>query len=85
MVNVYVTLAEIPRSKRSKTENIFLVLSVKEQHLKKHGEEVYSSLLADLLLLERGVEVNGRFIKAGVLVYLGDNLELHSVGGFSQE
>ncbi len=83
IVNVYATLAELPKSIRSKTENKFLILSVKEKHLKKHQCEVYKPLIDDLKLLETGVTVNGKAFKAGLLVHLGDNLEAHLIAGLS--
>jgi hypothetical protein len=36
VVNVYFALAEINKSQRSKTENFFLTLSVKEAYLKQY-------------------------------------------------
>jgi hypothetical protein len=83
IVNVYASLAELPKNARSKTENKFLVLSVKEKHLKKNREEVYKPLLEDLHRLEAGVSINGKILKAGLLVHLGDNLEAHLVAGLS--
>ena len=83
IVNVYATLAELPKALRSKTENKYLVLSVKDKHLKKHRAEIYKPLLNDLQLLEDGVTARGKTVKAGLLVHLGDNLEAHLIGGFS--
>jgi len=42
--------------------------------------QVLAPLLDDLLLLEKGVDG----IQAGVLIYVGDNLEIHDIGGFSR-
>lgn len=36
--------------------------------------------MEDLLLLEKGVDG----IQAGVLLYIGDNLEIHDIGGFNR-
>lgn len=84
IVNIYLTLGEIPKHLRSKTENWFLVLSVRESDLKLHREEVYAQLLQDLTdLEEEGVCINGQWIKAGLLAHIGDNLEAHTIGGFS--
>lgn len=63
VVNVYFTIAELPKHLRSKTENIFLVLSVKEKDLQEFRQEVYLPLLNDLAKLEKGVFVDGRIMK----------------------
>jgi len=84
LVNVYFTLAELPKAIRSKTENKFLLLSVRNIHLKTYRQEIYKPLLEDLKKLEKGVMVNGKIIKAGLLAHLGDNLEAHIVAGMSQ-
>lgn len=63
VVNVYFTIAEIPKHLRAKTENIFLALSVKEKDLKEFREEVYKPLLEDLAKLEKGVDIGGKIIK----------------------
>lgn len=83
VVNLYLTLGEIPKHLRSKTENHFLVLTVLESDLKDHREEVLGDLLEELLQLQKGVMINDRLVKGGLLAYTGDNLELHCVGGFS--
>jgi hypothetical protein len=63
IVNVYFTIAELPKHLRSKTENIFLILSVKEKDLQEFRQAVYQSLLTDLAKLEKGVVVGGQIIK----------------------
>lgn len=83
MVNIYFTLAEIPVHLRSRTDNIFLVLSIKEKDLKHNRDVVYKVLIDELAKLEKGVLVDGQFIKAGILAHTGDNLEQNCVGGFS--
>ena len=60
----------------------------KEKLWKKYGyQKIFQNLLADLKILEtEGVQVVkpiARRIKAGLLLYSGDNLESHQVGGFS--
>jgi hypothetical protein len=40
--------------------------------------QVLDPLIQDLLLLEKGIDG----LKAGVLLYVGDNLELNEIGGF---
>ncbi len=84
IVNVYFTLAELPKGIRSKTENKFLVMSVKNIHMKTHRQDIFKPLIEDLQRLETGITVNGETIKAGLLCYLGDNLEAHLVAGLSQ-
>jgi len=84
LVNIYWTIAEIPKHLRSKTENWFLALSVKESDLKLNREAVYKPLVDDLLRLEAGIPVgDDNILRAGLLCHLGDNLESHLVGGFS--
>jgi len=84
IVNVYFSLAELPKGINSKTENKFLVLSVKDSHLKIYRQEIYKPLLEDLKKLEAGVAVNGHSVKAGLLCHLGDNLESHIISGIKQ-
>jgi hypothetical protein len=42
--------------------------------------QVFEPLISDLLLLEKGVEG----LQAGVVLYVGDNLEMHEIGGFNR-
>ena len=88
MVNVFWTLSEIPKEQRSQIDRMQLALIVKEKHLKKYGYQViYRVLLEDLKKLEAGIIIDKpvqRLIKCGVLIHAGDNLESHSVGGFSR-
>jgi hypothetical protein len=66
VVNIYFTIAELPKHLRSKTENIFLALTVKDKDLKDYRQEVYQPLLDDLAKLERGVDIGGKIIKERV-------------------
>jgi hypothetical protein len=84
IVNVYLSLVDTPKSLRAKTENIFLVLSVKEKDLKQNYSAVYKPLIDDLKKLESGVVFGDKIVKLGVICYSADNLEAHCVGGFSQ-
>ena len=84
IVNVYFSLSELSKGINSKTENKFLVLSVKNIHLKTFRQEIYKPLLEDLKKLEAGISVNGQVIKAGLVAHLGDNLEAHVVAGLKQ-
>jgi len=69
---------------RSRTENYFLALSVKTSDLKLARDEIMAPLIEDLKRLEHGITMeNGDILQAGLLFYLGDNLESCQVGGFS--
>lgn len=83
LLNVYLVIAEMEKHHRSKTENLFLVLSVKDKHLKDNRSAIYAPLMKELAALETGIEHNGNVIKAGLLCQVGDNLEQHQIGGFS--
>lgn len=84
LVNIYWTIAEIPKHLRSKTENWFLALTVKESDLKSNRDAVYQPIVDDLLLLEKGItSSDGKVLRAGLVFHLGDNLESHGVGGFN--
>ena len=85
---VFWQICDVPRYQRSSVDRLQLGMVFKEKLLKKHGySKVYKHLVDDLILLERdGIEVSKPFtrnIKAGVLLFSGDNLESHLVGGFS--
>lgn len=88
IVQLFWTLCEIPRHQRSAVDKIQLGLVFKEKLLKKytHGQ-IFKSLLADLKTLETvGVQVREPFerrVKAALFLYSGDNLECHTIGGFS--
>jgi hypothetical protein len=87
-LNVYFTLIDIPKALRSKTENIFLILTALEKDLKENKEENYAHffkpLVEDLKKLESGVQIGGKTVKMGLICYSADNLEASAVGGFSQ-
>jgi len=80
---VYFTLLNMSKHLRSKKENTYLALAIKDRHLKGNREIVYKPLLEDLKKLESGIDVGGRIVKVGLLCHVGDNLEQHLVGGFS--
>jgi hypothetical protein len=85
-LNVYFSLVDIPKPLRSKTENIFLVLTALEKDLKENKEENYARffkpLVDDLKKLESGVRIGGKTIKMGLICYSADKASV--VGGFSQ-
>ena len=88
IVQLFWTLCEIPRHQRSAIDKIQLGLVFKEKLLKKYTQgQIFKSLLADLKTLETvGVQVTEPFerrVKAALYLYSGDNLECHTIGGFS--
>ena len=87
IVQIFWTLADIPRNQRSKIDRIQLALVVKEKTLKKYGEKIiYKHLVNDLKKLEEGIEIKTpvrKLVKCGLLVHSADNLEAMQVGGFS--
>ena len=88
VIQIFYSLGEIPLHLRSKIDRIQLVAVFKEKLLKKYGFKIiYQRLIADLLKLEEGIEIQypvNRVVKCGLLMHPCDNLEAHSVGGFSQ-
>ena len=88
IVQLFWQVCEIPRFQRSTIDRLQLGLVFKEKLLKKYKySTILKELVEDLAFLEReGVEVNEpvpRRVKASLLLYSGDNLESHIVGGFS--
>ena len=86
LLQVFWSLAEIPKHLRSKIDVIQLAIVVKESLIKKYGYPViYKQLIEDMCKLEQGIDVEVPFrrkVKIGFPLHLGDNLESHSVGGF---
>ena len=88
IVQVFWQLCDLPRFQRSTVDRLQVGLVFKEKLLRKHSyKKIFKCLVDDLQILENeGVEVSKPFprkIKAGLLLYSGDNLESHLVGGFS--
>ena len=87
IVQVFYTLAQIPRNQRSQIDRLQLCMVFKEALLKKYGfNTIYSRLVKDLKELELGIKVHfpvEKHVKMGLLAYSADNLEAHSLGGFS--
>lgn len=50
---------------------------------KNNMQEVHNLIDQDLLQLELGIDIDGEKVRAGFLVYCGDNLEMHDAGGSS--
>ena len=88
LVQMYWTLADIPKKMRSKVDRIQLAIVVKEKILKKYGyATIYHPLIQDMKELEQvGIIVNKPFtrrVKVSFILHQGDNLEQHSLGMFS--
>ena len=88
VIQIFFSLVEIEKSQRSKIDRIMLVAVFKESLIKRFGlQRIYKQLVADLVILEEGVTVHHpytRIVKCGVLMHPADNLEAHTVGGFSK-
>ena len=87
IVQLFWQVCEIQRFQRSTIDRLQLGLVFKEKLLKKYKySTILKDLVEDLAFLEReGVEVNNpipRKVKASLLLYSGDNLESHLIGGF---
>ena len=81
VVQVFWCLLDIPKQHRSQVDKLQLGLVFKEKLLKKYSlQQVFSRFVADLKILESiGIEVEKpvrRTIKAGILAYAADNLEV---------
>jgi hypothetical protein len=87
IIQVFYSIAQVPRSQRSQIDRMQLALVCKEKLIKKYGYEViFSKLVQDLKVLEGGITINfpvRREVQLGLLVYSSDNLEAHTLGGFS--
>ena len=79
---VYWTLLDFPKEYRSKSDSFFIALSAREKQSKLFEEDLFRPLLQDLQDLEAGIVMNGVMVKAGIVLYSGDNLESHTIGGF---
>ena len=87
VVQVFYTLAEIRKSQRSQVDRLQLVMVFREKLLKKYSyRDILNCLVKDLSVLENGITIDVPFtrqVKFGVLAYVADNLEAHTLGGFS--
>ena len=87
IVQVFYSICQVPKYLRSKTDRMQLCMVFREKLLKKYGHSViFQRLVEDLQVLETGIMVSvpvERKVKLGVLIYSADNLEAHSLGGFS--
>lgn len=87
ILQMFWTIADLPKRFRSQVDQIQICIIVRDQILKKYGyAEIYKPLLQELKLLENGIIVEKPFrrkIRVCFPFHLGDNLESHSLGGFS--
>ena len=87
LLELYWSLGEIPKRYRSQVDRIGLSIVIQSKLLKKYGySKCYEPLINDMLALEKGITIDKPFrrtVKVGFMLHLGDNLESHSVGGFS--
>ena len=84
---VYYSLGNLYPHNRSKIDTIQLALLIKEKALKNFGwDKVLSRLVQDLQdIEENGIDIEGideGNVKGTVVAMLGDNLGIHSIGGF---
>ena len=87
LLQLYWTLADIPKMYRGRIDRIQLGIVIREKLLKKHGyKKVYGRMIEDMRDLEKnGVEVTSpvpRTVKIAFFLHIGDSLEQHSLGGF---
>ena len=84
IIQVFYSIAQIPRSQRSQIDRMQLALVCKEKLIKKYGcGVIFSKLVHDLKVLEGGITVNfpvRRQVQLGLLAYSSDNLEAHTLG-----
>lgn len=83
----YFTLANIHPRFRSSLNFIHLVAATEAENLKidsNRFNDILSDLVADLIKLENGVDINGTKVYGTVVAFLGDNLAQHKVGGFKE-
>ena len=87
LLQLYWTLADIPKMYRGRIDRIQLAITIREKWIKKYGyEKVYGRMIADMRDLERnGVDLTApvpRTVKVAFFMHIGDSLEQHSLGGF---
>ena len=77
---MFYTLADIPKSHRSKIDHLQLVMVFREKLLKTYSyRTIYKYLVDDLKLLENGMEIQlpyKRVVKCGIICHPADNLEV---------
>ena len=87
IIQVFFTLCDIPKNQRSQIDRLQLALIFREKLLKKYSYKIiYKKIVEDLIKLENGILINipeEKNVKVGLLVHAADNLEAHTLGGFS--
>ena len=87
ILQMFWTIGDLPKKFRSKIDQIQVCVIVKDSILKKYGyAKIYQPLIEELTLLEEGINVQypiARTVKVCFPFHLGDNLESHSLGGWS--
>ena len=87
LLQLYWTLADIPKMYRGRIDRIQLGIVIREKMIRKYGhKKVYGRMIDDMRDLEKyGVELTSpvpRTVKVAFFMHIGDSLEQHSVGGF---
>ena len=78
---IYMSIGNLPDNLRSHINTIKLVVLCKE--IDFDHKKVYGQIVDDIKTLEeRGIQINGNFIKGSLVFITGDNLGSHSLGGF---
>ena len=87
LLQLYWTLADIPKMYRGRIDRIQLGIVIREKLLKKYGyQQIYGRMINDMRDLEKnGVDLTSpipRNVKVAFFMHIGDSLEQHSLGGF---
>ena len=88
MIGVYLKLLNLPPYLRSKTENIKLVMLIRDKYINRFGwKEVLKNLISDLKILEtegitKIVDGEPTTYKGSLVIQNGDNIGAHQLGGF---
>ena len=87
VVQIFYTIINIPKNQRSQVDKLQLAMIFREKLFKKYSSQViYKRIVEDLIKLESGIVMNipePKLTKVGLLLHAADNLEAHTIGGFS--
>jgi hypothetical protein len=85
MICMYYTLGSVPTWNRTKVDSIQLVMTLRSEDFALFKQvKCYRRVVDELKSLESdGILLDGTKQLVGLLYYASDNLEAHSVGGFS--
>lgn len=82
---VYFTLGNFYPHIRSTVDQIQLLLLCTEKDCKYFGvDKVFSELVSDLCLEEKGISFEDKIYRGTVACIMGDNLGSHMIGGFTE-